>query len=72
MAKRSFDREAPYQSLRGASCLTGLSIGYLRDGCKQKTIPHVMAGKEYRVCMPLLLRQLEAEAAASVGGGHGE
>lgn len=65
MAKRTFNKEAPFQSLRGASYITGLSIGFLRDGCKKNEIPHIMAGKEYRVNVPLLLQQLGAEAAAN-------
>lgn len=66
MAKRGFNKEAPFQSLRGASYLTGLSMGFLREGCRKNEIPHIMAGKEYRVNVPLLMRQLEAEAAASL------
>ena len=66
MATRKFNKEAPFQSLRGASYLTGLSIGFLREGCKANAIPHIMAGKEYRVNMPLLWQQLNAQAANSV------
>ena len=66
MAKRAFNKDAPFQSLRGASYLTGLSIGFLREGCKKNSIPHIMAGKEYRVNMPLFMEQLEAEAAANM------
>ena len=43
MAKRAFNKDAPFQSLRGASYLTGLSIGFLREGCKKNSIPHIMA-----------------------------
>ena len=68
MPKRKFDPDAPYQPFRGASKITGLSIGFLRDGCKNGKIPHVMAGKEYRICMPLFLKQLEDEAAANLKG----
>ncbi len=67
MAKRVFDREAPYQSIANAARLTGLSSGYLRAGCRDGKIACLRVGKEYRICMSLLLRQLEAESAASVG-----
>lgn len=66
MPRRAFDPDAVYQPFSGASRITGLSVGFLREGCKNGKIPHVMAGKEYRVCMPLLLQQLEAEAASSL------
>lgn len=67
MPKRTFNKEAPLQSLGGASYLTGLSVGFLRDGCKKGKIPCIMIGKEYRVNVPLLLQQLEAQSATSVG-----
>ena len=66
MPKRAFDRDAPYQSIRGAAEITGLSMGSIRAGCKARKIPFVMCGQEYRISMPLFLRQLEAEAAASI------
>ena len=64
--KRKFDPDAPYQSISGASIITGLARGYIRDGCKSGKIPHLMVGGEYRVCMSLFLQQLEAEAAANM------
>lgn len=70
MPKRAFDRDAPYQSIRGAAEITGLSMGSIRAGCKAGEVPHVMQGSEYRVCMPLFLQQLEAEATASLKGAR--
>lgn len=64
MPKRPFDAAAPWQTLVGATRLTGLSQGYLRDRARAGTIPVVMVGREYRVNVPLLLRQLESESAA--------
>lgn len=66
MPKRTFDRAAPYQSIRGAAEITGLSMGSIRAGCKAGKIPFVLCGQEYRICMPLFLQQLEAEAAGSL------
>lgn len=66
MPKRAFDRAAPFQSIRGAAEITGLSIGSIRAGCKAGKIPFVMCGQEYRISMPLFLQQLESEAAASI------
>lgn len=70
MPKRNVDPEAPYQTLSGACRLTGLSVGHLREGCKRGTVPHIRCGSEYRVNVPLLLRQLEDEAADNARGGH--
>ena len=66
MPKRTFDPDAPYQSISGASIITGLARGYIRDGCKSGKIPHLMVGGEYRVCMSLFLQQLEAEAVSNM------
>lgn len=65
MPKRVFDPAQPFQSIAGACRVTGLSQGYLRQRCRAGEIPFVMAGKEYRVNVPALLRQLEAESAAN-------
>lgn len=69
MPKRTFNPTAPYQGINGAARITGISPGAIRAGCRDGTVPHVMRGTEYRVCMPLFLRQLEAEATASLKGG---
>lgn len=66
MPKRTFDPEQPFQSIAGACRVTGLSQGYLRQRCKAGEIPFVMAGKEYKINIPALLRQLEDESAANV------
>ncbi len=68
MPKRTFDRSAPYQGIRGAAEITGLSMGSIRAGCKAGIVPHIMQGTEYRICMRLFLQQLEAEATASLKG----
>ncbi|MBR4578806.1 MAG: hypothetical protein IKO22_04235 [Oscillospiraceae bacterium] len=65
MGKRVFNPKAPFQSLRNTAALTGLSVGFLRDGCKAGTIPHIMAGNEYRINIVQLLAQLEAESKTS-------
>lgn len=52
----------PYLSIPEASRATGLAICWLRKGCRENKIPHIMAGSKYMVCVPLLLQQLEAES----------
>lgn len=68
MPKRKTSPNAPYQSITGASRLTGLAQGFIRAGCKAGTIPHIMCGGEFRICMPLFLQLLETESAASMKG----
>ena len=66
MAKREFDKDAPFQSIRGTSYITGLSMGFIRAGCKSGEIPHVMCGKEYRINVPRFMEQLEAQSVRGV------
>lgn len=68
MPKRTFNPEAPYQSISGASRITGLAQGYIRGLCKSGDCPHIMNGQEYRIYMPLFLQKLEAKAAANMKG----
>ena len=53
--------QAPFQRIPAACRITGLSQSYLRAGCKEGTIPHVMSGGTYLVNIPALLRKLGAE-----------
>lgn len=66
MPRRTFDRAAPFQTIRGAAEITGLSMGSIRAGCKAGKIPFIMCGQEYRISMPLFLKKLEEEATASL------
>lgn len=66
MPKRTFDRNAPYQSIRNTSHITGYSQSAIRAGCKSGEIPHVMVGKEYRVNVPLFLDLLEEKSRESL------
>lgn len=51
----------PFQKIGEACKSTGLSMYFLRNGCKDNTIPHVMSGGTYYVNVPALLRQLGAD-----------
>lgn len=68
MPKRTSDRNAPFQSIRGTAEITGLAAGSIRAGCRAGKIPHIMQGKEYRVNVPLFLHQLDVASAASLRG----
>lgn len=50
----------PFQKLPDACKTTGLSMYYLRNGCKNGTIPHIKSGTTYYVNVCALLRQLGA------------
>ena len=52
---------APFQRIPAACRITGLSQSYLRAGCKDGTVPHIMIGTTYLVNIPALLRQLGVE-----------
>lgn len=69
MPKRRFDPDAPFQSISGASRISGLAQGYIRTLCKNGKAPCLRVGQEYKINMPLFLQQLESEAAASIRKG---
>ena len=48
----------PFLKIKDASRVTGLSTYYLRNGCKDGTIPCVKSGKTYFINVPALLHKL--------------
>lgn len=50
----------PFQKIREACATTGLSQFYLRNGCKDGSIPHIKSGGTYYINVPALLKKLEA------------
>ena len=52
----------PFMKIGAASRATGLSQYYLRQGCKDGTIPHIKSGTVYLVNVPALLRKLGVES----------
>lgn len=64
---KTIDREAPFQPPRAAAYLTGLSLQFIRDGCRNGTIPHIRVGTDFRVNMPLFLERLNAESVEPGG-----
>lgn len=52
----------PFQKIPDACKTTGLSMYYLRNGCKDGTVPHVMSGSTYMINVPALLSKLSGEA----------
>ena len=49
---------APFLRIKDACKVTGLSAYFLRSGCKNGTVPHIMSGTTYFINIPALLRQL--------------
>ena len=60
MKKKSQNKDAPFQTIPNACNITGLSQKFLRNGCKDGSIPHIKSGTTYYINIPALLRKLEA------------
>ncbi|RKJ38162.1 hypothetical protein D7X94_17460 [Acutalibacter sp. 1XD8-33] len=50
----------PFMKIKDAARVTGLSQYYLRNGCKDGSVPHVKSGTVYLVNVPRLLEKLDA------------
>lgn len=61
MRRKEPNPDAPFQRIPDACRITGLSQYYLRNGCRDGSIPHVRSGSTYFVNVPALLRQFGAE-----------
>lgn len=51
-----------FQKIPEACRTTGLSMYFLRRGCKDGSIPHIVSGSTYYINVPLLLEKLREEA----------
>ncbi len=60
MNKPTNNPTTPFQKIREASQTTGLSQYFLREGCKNGSIPHIKSGGVYFINVPKLLRHLDA------------
>lgn len=56
------DNFAPFLKIKDAVKATGLSAYFLRTGCKDGSIPHIMSGTTYLINIPALLEKLDAES----------
>ena len=57
-------QQTPFMKIAQASKITGLSQFFLRKGCRDGSVPHVMSGTTYLVNIPALLRKLNAGGGA--------
>lgn len=55
--------KTPFLKISEASKVTGLSQFFLRRGCRDGSVPHVMSGAVYMINVPALLRKLGASEA---------
>lgn len=62
MRRRTYDGSSMFVSVRAAAELSGLSQKYVRQGCREKRIPFVMVGSDYRVNWELWREQLNRES----------
>lgn len=54
----------PFMKIKDAVAATGLSAYYLRNGCKDGSIPHTKSGGTYYINVPALLEQLGVPQSA--------
>lgn len=66
MIRAKSNANAPFQKITEAARITGLSTYFLRNGCKDGSVPHILSGTTYYVNVPRLLEQLNA---GPVGAG---
>lgn len=57
----------PYQKIAEACKTTGLSQYYLRNGCKNGTVPHIKSGPTYYIDVPALLEKLRGKSNGHSG-----
>ena len=52
------EKNTPFLKIKDAVTATGLSAYFLRNGCKDGSVPCVQSGGVYYVNIPALLRKL--------------
>ena len=52
----------PFQKITEACKPTGLSRYFLRQGCKNGTVPHIKSGGVYYINVPALVEELGKKA----------
>lgn len=56
--KRDLSAPTPFLPIKAAATVTGLSQFYIRNGCRDGSIPHIKSGNQYYVNLPLLMERL--------------
>lgn len=55
----------PYMRIKDACTATGLSQFYLRNGCKDGSIPAIRSGSTWYINVPALLEKLDKQSRGS-------
>ena len=69
IARKEAMPTVPFQKIAEACRTTGLSQYYLRQGCKDGTIPHIKSGSTYYINVPELLGRLNADGVTAAQHG---
>ena len=59
--------KTPFMGIRDACAATGMSQFFIRQGCRDGTIPHVRSGEKYLVNVRALLQKLDEESRRGAG-----
>lgn len=62
MNARQVGDYAVLRTINEAAKITGAPRDFIRNGCKNGTIPHVKSGRTYLVNVPLFLEQLNKDS----------
>lgn len=62
---------APFMKIKDACAATGLSCYFLRQGCRNGSVPHIKSGPTYYVNVPALLEQLGVPPQTEAGAPQG-
>ena len=69
-AKYEMKISKPFMTIAEAAKVTGISQYYIRNGCKDGSIPHIKSGRTYLVCVPKMLEQLTILSCGGVDDGE--
>lgn len=59
---KNYDPTLQFQTIQDAVRTTGLSSYFLRQGCKNGSIPYIKSGNKFMINVPLLLEQLNKQS----------
>lgn len=68
--KKNAIPDTPFMSVKDACRVTGLSQWYLRNGCKDGSVPHVRSGRCLYINVPALLQVLGVPQTPAAGNTH--
>lgn len=63
----SVNTTTTFAKLKDACTVTGLSMFFLRQGCKDGSVPHIRSGSTYYVNLPALLEMLDEQSREAKG-----